>query len=397
MPQDPSKSLVLRSLKDAQRHTTITRLTSSVPSAIAVLEIVGPDAISAVEKIWSPNQGDSALEINRIRYGTTRGSGPIAGESVVVCRTAEDRVEIHCHGGRYASEAIVKSVSLLGFLEQVIAPKLSTGELIESEAREDLVRATTLRTTAILLDQLRGALSEEWRAIRELFDAADWTAALVRIQGLLERSIAGRHVVEPWRVVLAGPPNAGKSSLLNRLLGYTRAIVHEQAGTTRDLLLERSSFEGWPIELIDSAGIRSAIEEVESVGIANTLERIAIADCTLLLVDAADGWTETHDAILSYCTGAVLVVKTKIDLDARGFLAGTKFSTGIFSGKIVETSAVTGTGIHELMHSVVASLVPKPILQGDAVPFRKRHCDLIEFAVAALKSENYDVLQGLRI
>src|SRR5262249_7726954 len=116
-------------------------------------------------------------------------------------------------------------------------------------------RAPTLRTAAILLDQLNGAFATEVRRILALFETDPRNAAF-SLHRLAELgNTVGRHLVEPWKVVVAGPPNVGKSSLVNALAGYQRSVVSEVAGTTRDAVSVRTAFDGWPVELIDTAGL----------------------------------------------------------------------------------------------------------------------------------------------
>jgi tRNA modification GTPase len=368
-------------MRSYSEPTTVSRLTSSAPSAIAVLEIDGPLALDFANRCWRPNRGDQVLQLDAIRYGFTRSDCNHSGESIVVCRTGDCRVEIHCHGGRIASETILRTLLSFGAIEQSTTQSRAAEDfdLIGSEARDDLRLATTQRTTAILLDQLRGVLKRELAEIQSLRSLGNTDKAKERLVQLESRSELGRHLIEPWRVVLAGPPNSGKSSLLNLLLGYSRAIVHAQAGTTRDLLSERSSFDGWPIELVDGAGIRTATDAIEAAGIEGTLQRIASADCTLLLMDGSTGWTETHAQILNHCTAKVVFVVTKCDLpDAEH----SELNDGLnaisrSNPDWVYTSSVTGLGMNELMKKVVSVLVPTPVVAGDAVPFRQRHCDII--------------------
>ena len=319
--------------------------------------------------------------INAIRYGFTQNEGGGRGESIVVCRTGEQRVELHCHGGRLAAETLVHLLVSFGAVPQspFHCESLDGEDITIAEAREDIALAATQRTTAILLDQYRGGLKREFDAIESLLIEGNMAEAKLRISQLNDRSMLGRHLIEPWRVVLAGPPNVGKSSLLNLLLGYTRAIVHEQAGTTRDLLTERTSFEGWPIELVDSAGIRTATDSIEATGIQQSLERIATADCTLLLVDPVVGWTMIHDEILAQCSQRVILVMTKSDLAIQN-----EVDFALLEGKdcarlnhSVKTSSVTEEGLAELMRVVVSVLVPQALRPGDPVPFRQRHREKI--------------------
>ncbi len=285
-----------------------------------------------------------------------------------------------------ASNAILRNLVNCGAIEIPGSLRLDmvSNDEISSEAQQDLILATTLRTTSILLDQFRGSLGRELDRIKTMVIAGNTAEAEKRLTQLNDRSELGRHLIEPWRVVLAGPPNSGKSSLLNMLLGYSRAIVHEQAGTTRDLLEERSSFEGWPIELVDGAGIRMATDAIETIGIEQTLQRIATSDCALLLVDRTTGWTHAHDQILDQCSGRVVLVNTKSDLKRVGADVQLRHIPESITRR-VDTSSVTGFGLKELMNTVVSILVPQTLLPGDPVPFRQRHRDIIKDLIAAVQ------------
>jgi tRNA modification GTPase len=387
--------------------TTVTRLTATVSSAIAVLEVAGPNAETIVDACWRPNHGSSVLGLNCIRFGFTRPrdgsahkesveSDTRSSESIVVCRTDRDRIELHCHGGRLAAEQIVSDLVRNGAVNVSIGEKntIDGFDEVRREAIQDLTKVNTVRTTSILLDQLRGALSREMEQIDACFSRGNTVEAKHRLLALKERSSFGLHLIEPWRVILAGPPNVGKSSLLNRLLGYSRAIVHEQAGTTRDLLSERSSLGGWPIELMDGAGIRNvahAEDQIEVVGIDRTLYSIAQADCVLLLVDSERGWTDDHAQILARCSNKVIFVWTKCDIgnavteDASDALSKFEIdSIAIQSGSAIRTSSFTGVGLHDLMTKIVNTLVPNSPIRGESVPFRARHVAWIDHRLALI-------------
>jgi len=362
--------------------TTVSRLTSSAPSAIAVIFIEGPMALEIVSQCWRPNQGSSLLELNRIRFGFTVASNeeqPFdCNESIVVCRTQVDRVELHCHGGKQASEKILSTFASLGAVvsQWDRMPSLVTRGLIEQEAIEDLVHANTLRSTAILLDQMRGALSNALERIERLRSSGNTLEATDAAHRLQQWFEIGSHLIHPWRVVLAGPPNVGKSSLLNRMLGYERAIVHEQAGTTRDSLMERTSFDGWPIELVDGAGVRQASEaadQIEITGIDRILDKVREADCVLLMVDNSIGWTNSHERIYRESKGKRILIRSKSDL-------GTTPTNRVpekFDAEVI-TSALTGQGLIELQSAIVSTLVPNVPEPGTAIPFRKRHWEVLQ-------------------
>jgi tRNA modification GTPase len=371
-------------------RTTVTRLTSSAPAAIAVIEVRGERALELVQNHWSPHQGTSDLEIDRIRYGIFRslpGDPASIGESIVAVRRGLDRFELHCHGGQAAALSILRALIDAGAVE------LNRREWIErevpgrtaAEATEDLLQATTLRTASILMDQVRGALDSAWSRIDLHDQKAEWAEARDIANGLLRWADVGLHLVNPWRVVLCGPPNVGKSSLLNRLLGYSRAVVHAEAGTTRDLLAESTSIDGWPVTLIDSAGVRASEHEIESQGIERARRAIESADRLLLLVDPEQGWTDEHQSIWHSFANKCLLVQTKSDqetaIDKRKSLPAMAWSV----------SAVHGMGIEELMQAISHSLVPVPPSSGAAVPFRSRQVEMLSRLLASGKSD-----QGVR-
>jgi len=168
----------------------------------------------------------------------------------------------------------------------------------------------------------------------------------------LERSFAyGRVVRDGFRLAIVGRPNAGKSSLFNRLVERERAIVTATPGTTRDLVTERVSMEGIPVELVDTAGLREASDEAERMGIAKSREAMAEADVVLLVVDSAAGVSEEDRAVMSEGAGRdVLVAMNKADLvaAAKDVRAQTV--------ETIATSAVTGEGIGELRAAIVRAV-----------------------------------------
>lgn len=364
----------LRTSVHNKDRTTVTRLTSSAPAAIAVIEVRGERALELVQNHWAPHQGTSDLVLDRIRYGTFRAtpSDPSSiGESIVAVRRGPDRIELHCHGGQVAAFSILRALIEAG------AQEITRHAWIErevpgrtaAEATEDVLKATTVRTASILMDQVRGALDSAWSCIDQHEQKGEWTEVRDIANRLLQWADVGLHLVHPWRIVLCGPPNVGKSSLLNRLLGYSRAVVHAEAGTTRDLLAESTSFDGWPVTLIDSAGVRASEQDIESQGIERARRAIETADRLLLLVDPDQGWTEEHQVIWQSQAGKCLLVQTKSDKETATALLRNLPSTAW------SVSAVRGVGIEALMEAISQSLVPVPPPSGAAVPFRSWHTE----------------------
>jgi tRNA modification GTPase len=179
------------------------------------------------------------------------------------------------------------------------------------------------------------------------------------LEPLQPNAAVGLRLTEPYRVVLTGRPNVGKSSLINALVGYQRAVVFDEPGTTRDVVTAGAVFDGWPVELSDTAGIRTATDELESAGIAAARRRLAEADLVVAVFDLAEPWSDADYSLLSEHPQAI-IVHNKADLPTKN---DARRPAGL------HVSAVNGTGIDELIAMIVARLVPHPPAPGEAVPF----------------------------
>ena len=183
------------------------------------------------------------------------------------------------------------------------------------------------------------------------------------------------HLVEPWRLVIAGPPNAGKSSLINALVGYRRAIVHDRPGTTRNAVGACTAFDGWPVEFIDTAGLRATADPLENAGIDRAAEQIAAADAVLLVFDAAEAWTGEAAAMASQfatATPVAIVVHNKIDL-LPAPIADELPTVPDDRPAGIAISALTGAGIETLVRETLRRLVGSGPPPGAAVPFMASH------------------------
>ncbi len=209
--------------------------------------------------------------------------GADPGEEVVVCLVDEETMEIHCHGGEAAAARILDDCGQAGchivtWTEMIRA----TEDRLAADLAEALAQTTTLRTAGIVLEQSNGVLRRE---LKSMESEIDLECLRRRIDALLRWSNFGIHLTRPWNVVLAGRPNVGKSSLINALLGYTRSIVFDQPGTTRDVVTATTAVGSWPIEFADTAGLRDGSEPLEAAGILRARSALAEADLTILLID----------------------------------------------------------------------------------------------------------------
>jgi tRNA modification GTPase len=244
-------------------------LTPRGPGGVAVVEVSGPGARAAVEALAGARLSAGALRLVRLAL-----DGEVLDEALAWCED-DQRVELHLHG----SPPLVRRI-----LEHLGAAGGAVPASIEERARELLASAPCEAGARMLLDQAEGALRRELASWRGLDDAA----LEARIAVLRERSRVARFALEPARVVLAGPVNAGKSTLFNALYGRERVVVAAGAGTTRDAIAERVLLGAWPVELVDTAGEReldpsSAPARIEAQGQRLARELRASADLVLWL------------------------------------------------------------------------------------------------------------------
>jgi tRNA modification GTPase len=278
-------------------------------------------------------------------------------DEVVLVIRGPDSFEIHCHGGRRVVEW------LLGLMRSAGADEVAWREIVmpgfaDPRAAALLPFAKTVRTAAILLDQAHGACER---------------AVVANDVEVLRRNAAvGRRLVEPWTVAIAGPPNAGKSTLLNALAGFTRSVVSPIPGTTRDAVSVSLAFDGWLIDLIDTAGLRETLDAVEIEGVERARQAVATSDLCLWVIDATEPVPASADDIagqLGRVSGSTLLVLNKCDLIAA---PSHKLPDAI------RISAATGQGLTELATRIVQTLIPVAPAPGEPVPYTPELCRLCD-------------------
>jgi tRNA modification GTPase len=304
--------------------------------------------------------------------------------------TGDDMIEIAAHGAPIVLDLLLRRALALGarlaepgeFTQRAfLAGKL---DLTQAEAVRDLIDAQTLTQARQAASQLGGALSRRVLPVKQ--DLTELIALLeagidfaeddvdVTAQAEIARRIAallppldalaasftrGRVVHDGLTLAIVGRPNAGKSSLFNRLVERDRAIVTATPGTTRDLITERIAIDGIPLELVDTAGLREATEEIEQLGIARSREALADAALVLVVLDASQALNpEERSLLASLRDRAALVALNKSDIasrqsgaDASGDLAAVLQDAQLAA---IPTSALTGEGIDALRKAVVA-------------------------------------------
>jgi tRNA modification GTPase len=351
-------------------------LTPAGRGAVAVVAVRGSRAAGGVGQYFRSSSRIPAEQfaIQRIYFGRW---GSDDGEEVVACRTATAEFEIHCHGGFAAVSRIVEDLRQAGARQIDDAQWLASQSIdaIRREAVLALACARTERCAGILLDQSHGALSNALDEVIALCQQADASAARARLQALASYSALGRHLVEPFTVALAGPPNVGKSSLINALVGYERAIVYDAPGTTRDVVTAQTAIDGWPVTLSDTAGLREGADPLEAAGVESARAQLSAVDLAVLVFNARQALNADEERLRAAFPGAI-VVANKCDLVSE--------ATSLWQEPFVRTSAITGEGIAELLSAISGRLVPEAPPTHAAVPFTEDQISAITESIRAL-------------
>lgn len=332
--------------------------------------------------------------------------------------TTDDIVEISAHGSpvvlRHIVELCVAAGARLAEPGEFSMRAFLNGriDLTQAEAVRDLIDSQTLYQAKIAAQQLEGALSKRLQPVKQKLveliavleagiDFAEDDVSVLPNPAILERIAAvrepleqlastfayGKIVHQGLTLAIVGRPNVGKSSLFNRLVERERAIVTATPGTTRDLVSETVAIGGIPIQLVDTAGIRQALDEAESIGIRKSMEALADADLVLIVLDASQPITAEDDELLRQAEGrAAIVIGNKCDLGNNG--QGSK-SSGQGSGgrgqSSVLASALTGEGIAELRAEILRHVGGETGAQVEAGFLTNvRHQGLVQESITAL-------------
>jgi len=328
--------------------------------------------------------------------------------------TTDDVIEISAHGSPVVLGHIVEMCVAAG--ARLAEPGEFTMraflngriDLTQAEAVRDLIESQTLYQAKVAAQQLDGSLSRRLQPIKQKLvdliavleagiDFAEDDVSVMADQKILEHIAAvrkpleglsasfayGKIVHEGLTLAIVGRPNVGKSSLFNRLVERERAIVTATPGTTRDLVTETVAIGGIPVRLVDTAGIRHALDEAESIGIRKSMEALADADLVLVVFDASEGWTKEDGELMGQAQSRpVIVVENKCDLKIpTSPEIGEKWGT-----QAVLTSAVTGEGISELRMEILKHVGGDSGMQDAGFLTNVRHSGLIKDSLAALEA-----------
>ncbi len=398
------------------RDTIAAIATAAGVGAVAVIRVSGPQAAAVATRVFRgrPPERWRSHRLYLGRFIDSDARDLDRGLAVIMraphSYTGEDVVELHSHGGTLVARRVLGAVLRAGARAarpgEFTARALLNGklDLAQAESVADLIGASTDAALRIAVDQLGGALSQRVGGMREkligisarLEAAIDFSEddvgeldreALIADAMSVERALLdlaatyahGRVLREGLRVAIVGKPNVGKSSLLNRLLEAERAIVTPIPGTTRDTLEEVIDLEGMPVLLVDTAGIRSAVAEVERLGIDRTRAQIADADLVIVMLDSSRAFAPEDQEVLDAVRhkSRILLIN-KADLpNELAFDGGSGFSV------VIRSSLLDGLGIDSLKREILAAgLSGTPPSEG-VVVLRERQRNALELAARA--------------
>lgn len=403
-------------------------------SGIGIVRISGEEAVAVADRIFKEKGKQETLEgspSHTIHYGYIYDGDQVVDEVLVMLMrgprsfTAEDTVEIDCHGGMLVTRRILETVLKAG--ARLAEPGEFTKraflngriDLSQAEAVIDVINAKNEYALKSSVGQLRGSVSKKIKGLREriLYEIAFIESALddpehisldgyggklltgVRamekeLSGLIRSSASGRVVSEGIRTVILGKPNAGKSSLMNVLVGEDRAIVTDIAGTTRDILEEHIYLQGISLNVVDTAGIRSTSDVVEKIGVERAMEAARDADLIIYVVDGSRELDENDLQIMELIRERkAVVLLNKSDLEPVVSLEEIAEKSG---HRVISISAKEETGIDQLEEEIKSLFYEGEIDFNDQILITNvRHAEALREAYYSIRMVENSIESGM--
>lgn len=408
--------------------------TAMSASGIGIVRISGDEAMEVISRIYRSQNGNKDIKkvkSHTIHYGFIYDGEEVVDEVLVMIMrgprtyTGEDTVEIDCHGGVYAMKRVLETVLKNG--AEIAEPGEFTKraflngrlDLSQAEAVMDVIQAKNSMALKSSVEQLKGSVLRAVKEIRSklIYHIAYIESALddpehisldgypqellevvekesKEISELLKTADDGRMIQEGIKTVILGKPNAGKSSLLNYLVGEDRAIVTEIAGTTRDILEEYISLNGITLRVIDTAGIRDTEDVVEKIGVGKARQMAEDADLILYVVDSSMPLDENDQEIMELLKGRKsITIYNKTDLTPVVDIEFLKEKT---ASPVIPISAVEETGISQLEEEIRRMFFQGELSFNDEVYITNaRHKAALEEALESLKLVKNSIEMGM--
>ena len=416
-----------------KRETIAAIATAMSNSGIGIIRISGPEAFEVADRIFVRKNGRSLKEekANTIHYGFIQDGNDRLDEVLVMVMkaphsyTAEDTVEIDCHGGIFMVkkilELVIKSGARAAEPGEFTKRAFLNGriDLSQAEAVMDVIQAKNEYALKSSVSQLSGAVSKKIKELREqiLYEIAFIESSLddpehISLDGygekllpelenwlkkaerLLASADNGKVMTEGVKTVILGKPNAGKSSLMNVLIGEDRAIVTEIAGTTRDTLEENIYLHGISLNVVDTAGIRETEDVVEKIGVTRARTAAESADLIIYVVDGSRPLDENDEEIMEFIRdkkAVVLLNKTDLNMVVTKEELEEKSSR-----RVIPISAKEQTGVEDLEEAIKSMFYQGEIGFNDEVYITNiRHKEALENTVKSLEMVKQSVLDGM--
>lgn len=403
-------------------------------SGIGIVRISGKNAVAVTDRIFRMGKGKKTLadmDSHTIHYGFIYdGKEPVDEVLVMLMRgpksfTAEDTVEIDCHGGMLVTRRILELVLCAG--ARLAEPGEFTKraflngriDLSQAEAVIDVIQSKNKYALKSSVGQLRGNVSKKIRMLREkiLYEIAFIESALddpehISLDGYGERLLLeveyleremetlirssenGRVISEGIKTVILGKPNAGKSSLMNLLVGEDRAIVTEIEGTTRDILEEHVFLQGISLNIMDTAGIRETEDLVEKIGVSRAVDAAKDADFIIFVADSSRPLDENDRQIMKLIQDKkAVVLLNKSDLDPVTSMEEVEKESG---HRVISISAKEGTGLEILEEEIKNLFYEGSIDYNDQIMITNiRHVQALKNALESIRMVETSIRDGM--
>ena len=408
--------------------------TAMSASGIGIVRISGDEAMDVISRIYRSKNGRKNIrevQSHTIHYGFIYDGEDVVDEVLVMIMrgphtyTGEDTVEIDCHGGVYAMkkvlETVLKNGAVIAEPGEFTKRAFLNGrlDLSQAEAVMDVIQARNSMALKSSVEQLKGSVQRAVKEIRsrllyqiayiesalddpEHYDLEGYPQELAKIvdkeageiTDLLKTADDGRMIQEGIKTVILGKPNAGKSSLLNFLVGEDRAIVTEIEGTTRDILEEYISLNGITLRVIDTAGIRETEDIVEKIGVGKAKQMAEDADLILYVVDSSRPLDDNDEDIIELLSGRKsIVIYNKTDLEPVVNMAKLQERTG---NPVIPVSIVEEKGIRKLEEEIKNMFFKGELSFNDEVYITNaRHKAALEEARESLKLVKNSIDMGM--
>ncbi|MBQ3509881.1 MAG: tRNA uridine-5-carboxymethylaminomethyl(34) synthesis GTPase MnmE [Peptococcaceae bacterium] len=420
-----------------QQDTIAALVTAVGESSVGIIRISGPEAVSIAAKIYQGKSDLLKADTHTIHYGYVydwKQDKKIDEALFMLMRgsrsfTGEDVVEVQCHGGMVVLKQVLQLILLSGarLAEQGEYSKRAflNGrlDLAQAESIMDIVQAKTDKGVDLALSQLQGNLSGMVKTLRaDLLELIAFIQADIdypdddierltmdqqqerilnlkaQVNAVLKNAQKGKMIRDGLKVVIAGKPNVGKSSLLNALLGQERAIVTDIPGTTRDVIEEYINLNGIPLKIVDTAGIRETDNVVEQIGVDKAQQFVKNADLVLYVVDAVQGLTKQDEQMMADIHNQpVIYLLNKSDMGISDAIR-QQLNDAIGDAPVLEISAREKIGLEQLEEKITDLFFAGTLeVSNDIMVTNVRHIQILEESLAHMEGFLNGIMMGLSV